>query len=429
VTPLDVLLVPMGTPGDVQPFVDMGRAMMGRGHRATIVAHANFRSWVERAGLEFLELGTEAEYKRVLDDKNLWNLTKAHRVFAKRLVIPTIPRLYRLIEERYVPGKTVVAAQTFALGARVARDKLPGMKLATVHRQPTTIRSVHGAVKAPFLFLPGWLPKPLKRAQYRVLDMLMDHSFGEAVNALRAEVGLGAVERIVEGWIHSPDLVLGFWAEWFAPRQRDWPGNVKLMGFNVQESGEVAPTEELKKFLDSGEAPIMFTIGSGMSHGQAFYHACVEVCRRMNRRGVIVTRNREQLPSALPGSVLHAAYAPFNWLLPKCAAVVHHAGIGTVAQALAAAVPQLCVPGLVFDTFDTAARLEKLGVSASVEMKKFSAERAAGALDALLTRPGIAERCREVAARVKSGNAIEEAADALEALGASASLAGAESSV
>jgi len=50
---------------------------------------------------------------------------------------------------------------------------------------------------------------------------------------------------------------------------------------------------------------------------------------------------RSSLPRTLPASVCVADFAPFQLLFPRCAAVVHHGGIGTVAKALAAGVPQL----------------------------------------------------------------------------------------
>jgi len=46
--------------------------------------------------------------------------------------------------------------------------------------------------------------------------------------------------------------------------------------------------------------------------------------------------------------------------LPHCAAIVHHGGIGTTSQALAAGIPQLIRP-MAFDQFDNANRIEKLG--------------------------------------------------------------------
>src|SRR5436190_15596444 len=99
--PLHILLVPMGTPGDVQPFIDIGSALRARGHRATLVANAFFREWAKNANLDFIELGTADEYQRLIDDKNLWTLHKAHRVFAKKLVLKNIERLYRIIEKEH----------------------------------------------------------------------------------------------------------------------------------------------------------------------------------------------------------------------------------------------------------------------------------------------------------------------------------------
>ena len=69
----------------------------------------------------------------------------------------------------------------------------------------------------------------------------------------------------------------------------------------------------------------------------------------------LLTRYPEQLPPALPASVRHERYVPFSAILPRCAAIVHHGGIGTCAQALAAGIPQLVSP-FGFDQPDNAVR-------------------------------------------------------------------------
>ena len=53
-------------------------------------------------------------------------------------------------------------------------------------------------------------------------------------------------------------------------------------------------------------------------------------------RGIFLTAHRRQLPDPLPSAHLHCAFAPFQELFPRCAAVVHHGGIGTTARVLAA---------------------------------------------------------------------------------------------
>src|SRR4051794_2135572 len=137
--PLHVLLVPMGTPGDVQPFIDLGAEAQRRGHAVTLLGSEYFRPRAEQAGFEFEPIGALEEYQLLLDDKNLWNPAKSFRVFAKKLVGPTARPMYDAIAARYEPGRTVVAAQSLALGARVAQDKL-GVPTATIHRQPLLLR-------------------------------------------------------------------------------------------------------------------------------------------------------------------------------------------------------------------------------------------------------------------------------------------------
>ena len=102
-----------------------------------------------------------------------------------------------------------------------------------------------------------------------------------------------------------------------------------------------------------------------MRHGAEFFRAAVEACGMLGRRGILLTRHARQLPTPLPGSVRHVAFAPFEELLPLCAAVVHHGGIGTTARALAAGTPQLVLP-LAWDQPDNAARVRRLGAGSSL---------------------------------------------------------------
>ncbi|HJY34289.1 MAG TPA: nucleotide disphospho-sugar-binding domain-containing protein, partial [Vicinamibacterales bacterium] len=102
-------------------------------------------------------------------------------------------------------------------------------------------------------------------------------------------------------------------------------------------------------------------------------------------------------------------------VLPRCAALVSHGGIGTLAQGLAAGVPQLTMP-MGFDQPDNATRLERLGVGRWVIPSKFDGDRVAATLRALLDDGRTAARCREWSERIRARNAIEETCDLLEQL-------------
>jgi UDP:flavonoid glycosyltransferase YjiC (YdhE family) len=59
---------------------------------------------------------------------------------------------------------------------------------------------------------------------------------------------------------------------------------------------------------------------------------------------MLVTNFPKQLPPNLPDGVRSFAYLPFSQILPRCSALVYPGGIGTMAQAIKAAIPHLVVP-------------------------------------------------------------------------------------
>lgn len=124
----------------------------------------------------------------------------------------------------------------------------------------------------------------------------------------------------------------------------------------------------------------------------------------------------EQVPAELPAGVRHFPYVPFSQVLPRAAALAHHGGIGTSAQALAAGVPQLVMP-MAHDQPDNAARLRRLGVAASVPRRRFRGPAVARALGELLDSKEVAENCASVAARLKGSRAVEQTCEAIEELG------------
>ena len=136
---MDVLLTPFGRAGDVYPLIGIGSELQRRGHRITMITNAYFEDLSRRAGFEFVPFSTREDYFSLIDNPDLWHPQKAVPLLAETSVIPAIPVIYRLIEERYRPGETVVVAGSLALGARVAEEKL-GVPLTEIHLQPAVCR-------------------------------------------------------------------------------------------------------------------------------------------------------------------------------------------------------------------------------------------------------------------------------------------------
>ncbi|MDB5299956.1 MAG: glycosyl transferase [Phycisphaerales bacterium] len=412
---MNVLLVPIGSHGDVHPFVGLGLALRARGHRVRVIVNPYFGPLVEQAGLELIPLGTADYYRQIISNPDLWKPTKGPRAVFRSLADLHRP-VYEAVAAGNIPGETVVAASTLALGARVAHDKL-GIPTATIHLQPAVFRSCINPPKMPGMLTGPRVPRWMIALQWKVIDAVaIDRTIGPALNAFRKELGLPRVKGIFREYMHSPRRVIGMFPDWFAPPQADWPPHARLTGFPLYDERGVSDlSPDLRQFLNEGKPPIAFTFGSAMQHAHELLEQSARACALLGRRGLLLTRHQEQVPQRLPTGVIHINFAPFSELLPHCAALVHHGGIGTASQALAAGIPQLILPH-THDQPDNAMRLEKLGVARTLSPKKYRADRVAQVLADLLGSEQVNASCAEVAERMKGGDPLEETCKLLEEL-------------
>ena len=414
--PLHVLLPTLGSAGDVHPVIALGLALKARMHRATILTNPMFQPLIEKHGLEFLPVGTIADADAAISDPDLWHPRKGFEVVARRVMVPAIAEIYRLIEA-HADADTVVAASSISLGARVAQDRL-GVPTATVHLQPSIIRSLVDQGKMGEFRISASQPMWFKRAFFRLVDWAMiDRELKRPLNQFRATLGLAPVNRVFRRWVHSPQCVIGFFPEWFAARQMDWPPHTHLVGFPLWDGagGDARVSPEADAFLNAGDPPVIFTPGSAASSMRRYFLESVAAVRMLGVRAMLVTNFQEQLPRELPLGVNAFGYLPFSELLPRAALLVYHGGIGTLAQTLKAGIPHLVVPN-GHDQFDNGWRIEQLGLGRSIPQTRYRAGRAAEAIRAILGDTALKQRCREYAARVHSPTALRLACELIEGL-------------
>lgn len=404
---MNVILIPIGSSGDVYPFVGLGTALRERGHRVTVATNGHFAPLVARAGLEFVELGTEQDYLTVLNDPRLWHPTEAFKLVAYWAMLKGMRPTFEIIQSLNVPGETVVGAPATAFGARMAQEVF-GIPLVSVDLQPAVLRSAYEPPALGPLPVSAKLPRAWNRFCYWLADTrVIDPVVASETNAFRAELGLPPVRRLLADWWHSPDRVLGLFPAWFAPPQPDWPSQVTLTEFPLFDESALEPVApEVEAFLEAGDPPLVFTPGSAMRHGQDFFEAAVDASRRLGRRAALLTRFPDQLPATLPDGIRWFDFVPFSRIFPRAAAVIHHGGIGTTAQGLAAGVPQLIMP-LAHDQHDNAARLARLGVGRSLPPQRFRGPAVARALGELIDVPRVAEQCRLYAERIRQADPLK----------------------
>jgi rhamnosyltransferase subunit B len=409
------LLTPVGSSGDVHPFIGIGRTLRARGHDVTIVTAEPFRSVSERHGLRFVQLHSQVEFDEMTRHPDLWHGRKGLTLILRKLA-SVLRAHYALISSVYEPRRTVLVAHALAFAARVF-EEAHHAPAATIHLAPSIFRSdCQQPASIPGVDLSG-LPVWVKRSAMWVVDrLLLDPQIVPALNQLRRDVGLAPVSRVFNAWLHSPQRVIGLFPGWFASVQRDWPPQLRLTGFPLYDESDVHELDPgLRTFLDTGSPPILFTPGTANRAASQFFVAALDATHRLKRRALFVTRYPEQVPKDLGGHARHEPYVPFSRVFPRCAAVVHHGGIGTCAQALAAGVPQLTMP-LAFDQPDNTTRLSRLGVALWLRPKEFRVERVTSQLAALVDDERMLGRCRHWAAEICRHDAVAETCSLLEDL-------------
>ncbi len=398
-----ILICTIGSAGDVNPFIGIGQELQKRGFRVVLITSQYFEPLALSAGLEFVGLGSSADYQTIIQDPDLWDPNKGFKVFADQVVFPIMEPAYEILAG-FDPSETILVAQGQFFAAHIAHEKL-GFPFITVHLQPAALRSVY-----EFPLLPVWMPPFLKRGVLNLMDALvLDKLFAPNINRFRQKLGLPAINKIFDRWMHSTQLNLCLFPDWFARPQPDWPPQTRLTSFiyyDKQSEQDIIP-DDVNEFLNAGSAPIIFTPGTAMKHANQFFLDCIEACQQLGRRGILLTQHPEQLPGELPPDLRHYAYLPFSKVLPQAVALVHHGGIGTTAQAIAAGIPQVIRP-MAHDQPDTALRVEKLGIGVSLSPKNFNATSLAEKLNAVITTQQVLDRCKTYSRKINPDQSLND---------------------
>ena len=407
------LLTPVGSGGDLHPFVGIGRALAARGHEVTVFGAEPHGPVVEQAGLRFVATITAEQYHAATMDPDLWHPKRGVETVLK-MIAPSLETAVGLLESHYIAGQTMMVGHPLSFYQRIVEDKVGG-PAATLHLAPSSIRTSYLLpVLPPAIDISGW-PLWIKRSFWSLVDRFgVDPLIVPELNRIRARYGLEPVRRIFHQWLNSPQLVIGLFPQWFGPRQPDWPPAFRHASFPLWDDPHGTSSDpELNAFLNRGSPPVVVTPGTANRHAAPFFAAVTAALGKLGHRGLFLTGYPEQLPPNLPDTILVRPYLPFSAILPRASAFIHHGGIGTLAQGLAAGKPQLVMP-MSYDQPDNALRAQRLGVARWLTPGRLSADRVAAALGELVESPAVARAADAWRHRVAESNGIEIACDLLE---------------
>ncbi|MBS0195184.1 MAG: glycosyltransferase family 1 protein [Planctomycetes bacterium] len=408
--PKRLLFVTAGSHGDINPFISLALAARARGHEARVAANPYFRAQIEEAGVGFEPLGDFIDL-RALDRElpDIMHPRRSTKVLLEALLVPIAATAFHRVKELAGTFKPDAVVHHFiCFGAAWACEQL-NLPAANTVLAPLNWMS-RTDVLSPMSWMPlnppGWLAS-LMFGMIPLMDWSMDRRF----NAVRRELGLPRTKSVMFGGMRGGKVNLGLWSTHLRGPTSDDPPGGHICGYAWHDRhGEVeGGVQRLREFMDSGEPPILFCLGTAAVHVAGdFYEHAAEACWLLGRRGVLLVGPGRRGPQKMPAGVETFEYAPFSWVMPRCAANVHHGGIGSTGQALRAGRPTVVIPH-AHDQFDNAARVKRLGVSETVARPRVTGRSLATALARVLERRETAERAASLGALIAKEDGAAEA--------------------
>lgn len=368
---LKVAVVTLGSAGDLHPFLAVARALTERGHRVSLLSQAPHRAAVEAEGVRFEAIADEAAHERTLNHPLLWHPVDGFGVLWRHLAVPAIGPTLAVLEqlrEEGGDGPLVVFASPLAAGARLAREKWPDdIRLLSGYTAPMGLRSTDDPMLLGSWPVPRWWPRAIRQLLWLALDRWkLEPMARPKLKAWTDRLGLPAPSASLFGdWLHGPEGGITLYPGWFASVPDIWAARgVAPTDFALfQGSAGAEPTDRrLTAFLADSRPYVVVFPGSAANASGSWADRLPAACRplgwRVLRLGLGAPLGEVEPPDPQD---LWLGQASLPAVLPNAMAFVHHGGIGSLAQGLAAEAPQLVLPS-AYDQFENGIRLKHLGL-------------------------------------------------------------------
>lgn len=400
------VIVTTGSAGDLFPFLKLALSLRERGFAITFVGPQLHAELVEQAGLAFH--GTFAD-PAVLDDPDVWHPARGFGV-VWRAVRPGMRALGPIVAALAPDAPCLIVAHPLALHeALLCRHLRADARVVLAYLAPSNIPTVYDPLLLGPHRVPRWVPHAARRWLWKLIGKrLIDPVALPDINADRALAGVAPARSMLAMLRDGPDLSVTLFPAWFAEPMPDWPQPLCCGDFALFDPNpDAAFGPELQHFLAHGAAPLIFTPGTANRQAGAYFAHALAAVAALGKRAIFLTPHRDQVPPDLPATVLWQSYLPLRKILPHAAALIHHGGIGTTAEALRAGIPQLIV-ALAFDQFDNAERVELLGVGLGLTKARLTTARLVATLVLLLGSETIASRCKLISKHFEIDDAWQQ---------------------
>ncbi len=410
-----IVLSTIGSLGDLHPMIALAFELKNRGHEAVINTWEGYREKIDGLGFEFKPLRPNVDIDDTELHRKAMDAAKGSEFIIKELIVANIREMYEDLlaaidgADAFLSGEIVYAADA---ASRKSGVPWISTSLAPISMFSASDPSIY--MQSRLMEMAWSLPTFFHQGMQVVMRAVMNSWLSE-YREFRRELGLNEDHNPILTDKFSPLLHLAMFSKALARPQSDWPAQTVQTGVCFyDESGTTELDPALQRFLEDGEPPLVFTLGSAavMDAGD-FFDESVRAAKELGRRAVVIYGRDQKLPSGLTDDIFAAEYAPFSLIFPRAACVVHQAGVGTTGQVLRAGVPHVIVP-FSHDQPDNAARCKRAGVAEVIYRTEYNSLTAVDAISKVLGDDSYCSKASELKSIVGGEDGSRTACDAIE---------------
>jgi sterol 3beta-glucosyltransferase len=401
----------IGSRGDVQPYIALGRGLQKEGHRVTIVTHEEYKEWVTGFGVDHRTAGG--------DPGALMKLSVENKMFSPQFFKESLSNFRTWLDQLLVESwdqcqdaDVLLESPSAMAGVHIAEAlHIPYFRTFTMPWTKTK--------EFPHAFLGPPVESPtFNAASYVLFDNVFWTATSSQINRWRKHtLGIGhtdmghlAQSKIPFIYNFSPAVV---------PKPLDWGDATALSGYWFLDNPELnwTPPQTLIDWMAKARVdgkPIVY-IGFGSITVPNPKLVTERIIRGVLKSGVraIISKGWSARMSkggeddvVFPEECYSLDKVPHDWLFPQIDAALHHGGAGTTGASLRAGIPTLIRPWFG-DQFFWASRVQKLG--AGIKLNSLHSKEVSNALKKATADRVIKEKAASVGERIREENGVRTA--------------------
>jgi len=408
-------IVAVGSRGDVQPYLALGRGLQVAGFQVQICADRLFEGLVRSTGQVFAPV-TAAPVDLMQQNLSRYGGPVKLMGWLERHFKPLARQFFSDLESVTRHTDAILYSTLAFAGYHVAeKHGIPALGVYNVPITPT-----HAFQCPSFPLAPAWLP--FKRFynwfSFRFSNQVFIYMIKPIVNECRRDVlGLKTLPASFYRRLdvsHLP-IVYGFSPN-LLPRPADWGEWLQVSGhWFLDDHVEWQPPEDLLRFLGAGKPPIY--VGFGSMVDEQIEHATrivLGALQRTGQRGILLGGWGGLGKGDLPETILRLDSVSHHWLFPRVSAVVHHGGAGTTATGLLHGRPTVVVPFFADQPF-WGDRVHRLGCGPHpIPFIRLNIDNLADAIDSAVNDPTLLQNAELLGDKLKKEDGVGQAVNMIQ---------------